>query len=69
MELQELINDICEELETTSSNKQRKRYLNSYLEDLLEYQKHHPDNIGIPSSFEIFCDLNPHALECRIYDD
>ena len=69
MELQELINDICEELETTSLNKQRKRYLNSYLEELLEYQKNHPDAFGIQSSLEIFCDLNPNALECRIYDD
>jgi hypothetical protein len=69
MELQELINDICEELENSSSNKQRKRYLQSHLEELLEYQKHHPDAIGIPSSFELFCDLNPYELECRIYDD
>ena len=69
MELQELINGMCEELENSSSNKQRKRYLKSHLEDLLEYQKHHPDANIIPSSFEIFCDLNPHALECRIYDD
>lgn len=69
MELQELINNICEELETSSLNEQRKRYLNSYLEELLEYQKHHPDAIGIPSSLELFCDLNPHALECRIYND
>ena len=69
MELQELINDICEELEKSSLNKQRKRYLNAYLEELLEYQKNHPDVIGIPSSLEIFCDLNPNALECRIYND
>jgi hypothetical protein len=69
MELQELINDICEELETTSLNKQRKRYLNGYLDELLEYQKHHPDAICIPNSLELFCDLNPNALECRIYDD
>lgn len=69
MELQELINDICEELETTSSNKQRKRYLKAYLEELLEYQKHHPDANIIPNSLELFCDLNPNAQECRIYDD
>ena len=41
MELQEFINDMCEELENSSSNKQRKRYLKSHLEELLEYQKHH----------------------------
>jgi hypothetical protein len=69
MELQELINDICEELETTSLNKQRKRYLNAYLEELLEYQKHHPDANSIPNSLELFCDLNPDAQECRIYND
>ena len=69
MELQELINDICEELETTSLNKQRKRYLNAYLEELLEYQKHHPDMNTIPNSLELFCDLNPDAQECRIYND
>jgi len=69
MELQELINDICEELENFSSNKQRKRYLNAYLEELLEYQKHHPDADTIPNSLELFCDLNPNAQECRIYDD
>jgi hypothetical protein len=69
MELQEFINDMCEELENSSSNKQRKRYLQSHLEELLEYQKHHPDANTIPNSFELFCDLNPNALECRIYDD
>ena len=69
MELQELINDICEELEKSSLNKQRKRYLNAYLEELLEYQKHHPDANTIPNPLELFCDLNPHELECRIYDD
>jgi hypothetical protein len=69
MELQEFINKIYEELENFSSNKQRKRYLQSHLEDLLEYQKHHPDATEIPSALELFCDLNPHELECRIYDD
>jgi hypothetical protein len=69
MELQELINNICEELENFSSNVQRRRYLKAYLEELLEYQKHNPDAVGIPNALELFCDLNPHALECRIYDD
>lgn len=69
MELQELIKNINDELGNSSLNKQRKRYLESYLEDLLEYQKHHPDSSTVPNSFELFCDLNPDALECRIYDD
>jgi hypothetical protein len=69
MELQELINDICEELENSSLNSQRKRYLQNYLQEILEYQKNNPYNKEIPNALELFCDLNPNALECRIYDD
>jgi hypothetical protein len=69
MELQEIIHKINDELESSSLNKQRKRYLQAHLEELLEYQNNHPDAIEAPSPFELFCDLNPTALECRIYDD
>jgi len=69
MELQELINDICEELENSSMNSQRRRYLQNYLQEILEYQKNNPHNKEVPTSLELFCDLNPNALECRIYDD
>jgi hypothetical protein len=69
MKLQELINNICEELENASLNKQRKRYLQSHLEELFKYQNNHPDDVEAPSTLELFCDLNPDALECRIYDD
>lgn len=69
MELQQLINNISEELETTSLNKQRKRYLQAYLEELLKYQNNHPESTVAPNSLELFCDLNPNALECRIYND
>ena len=43
MELQQAIKDICEELESPSINKQRKRYLETYLSDLLDYQKNNPN--------------------------
>jgi hypothetical protein len=69
MELQELINDICEELENSSLNSQRRRYLQNYLQEILEYQKNNPYNKEIPNSLELFCNLNPNAQECRIYDD
>jgi hypothetical protein len=69
MELQELIHKINDELESSSLNKQRKRYLEAHLEELLKYQNRHPDALIVPSAFELFCDLNPTALECRIYDD
>jgi len=69
MELQELVNNICEELENSSLNSQRRRYLQSYLKEILEYQKNNPYHTGVPTPLQLFCDLNPHALECRIYDD
>lgn len=69
MQLQELITDICEELESPSINRQRSRYLNNYLSELLEYQKHHPEETAVPTHLELYCDLNPDAPECRIFDD
>jgi hypothetical protein len=69
MELQQVINNICEELESPAINKQRKRYLENYLFELLEYQKHNPDVIECPTNFELYCDINPNAPECRIFDD
>lgn len=69
MELQELINNISEELESPSINRQRSRYLKNYLSELLDYQKNHPEEITAPTQFELFCDLNPDAPECRIFDD
>lgn len=68
MELQELINEICEELEGSFTNVQRRRYLRSYLEELLEYQKNNPEKTEIPNPLQLFCNLNPEALECRMYD-
>ena len=68
MELQKLIANVYEELET-SVNYQRQRYLESYLEDLLSYQINNPDQNIIPSSLQLYCNDHPEALECRIYDD
>jgi hypothetical protein len=69
MELQTVITDICEELESPAINKQRKRYLEDYLSELLEYQKHNPEAIDCPTNFELYCDINPNAPECKIFDD
>lgn len=69
MKLEQFIKNINDELNDCSLNKQRKRYLEGYLEELLLYQKNHPHETVIPSSFELYCDINPNALECRIYDD
>jgi len=69
MELEQHIIKIAEELERNSENAQRQRYLKSYLEELLKYQKNNPDILEVPTSLELYCQLNPGAQECKIYDD
>jgi hypothetical protein len=69
MELEQHIIKIAEELEKYSENTQRQRYLKTYLEELLKYQKNNPDASKVPTPLELYCYLNPGALECKIYDD
>lgn len=68
MELKETIKKLKNELDGDSLNKQRKRYLEGYLQELDMYLDKHPDATELPTPFELFCDLNPHAPECRIYN-
>ena len=48
---------------------QRRRYVEEELEELEKYKKNHPNDDHDPTCLELFCDANPDALECRIYDD
>lgn len=68
MELQNYINSICEELESPHITKQRMRYLKSHLEEIIIFQKNNPYKTYVPSNLELYCDLNPHEPECRIYN-
>ncbi|CAK6690833.1 CP12 domain-containing protein [Synechococcus sp. CCY9201] len=45
------------------------RHLEGELHDLQEYKEHHPEESKDPTSLEVYCDLNPEAPECRVYDD
>ncbi|MCP9792493.1 CP12 domain-containing protein [Vulcanococcus limneticus] len=45
------------------------RHLEEELKSLEEYKAHHPDEQRDPNSLEVYCDLNPEAPECRVYDD
>ena len=66
--LQQHINDDKDQLDDPSTSGQRRRHLEDELEHLERYQANHPGNDHDPSAFEIYCDENPDALECRIYD-
>ena len=45
------------------------RHLQDEVKDLEEYKAHHPGEQKDPSPLEVFCDLNPEAPECLVYDD
>jgi hypothetical protein len=45
------------------------RHLQDEVKDLEEYKAHHPGEQKDPSPLEVFCDLNPDAPECLVYDD
>jgi hypothetical protein len=45
------------------------RHLEEELKGLEEYKEHHPGDDHDPTSLEVYCDLNPEAPECRVYDD
>ncbi|MCS5693064.1 hypothetical protein NZK33_13890 [Cyanobium sp. FGCU-6] len=45
------------------------RHLEEELKGLEEYKDHHPEDSHDPTALEVYCDLNPEAPECRVYDD
>jgi uncharacterized membrane protein (DUF106 family) len=45
------------------------RKLQQQIQDLQDFQQRHPDEAVAPSPFEVFCDLNPSDVNCRVYDD
>jgi hypothetical protein len=67
--LQQHINDDRDELNSGNLNAQRRRHLESELDSLKKYQYNNPDTDHDPTGLELYCDANPDALECRIYED
>ena len=66
--LQQHINDDRDELDNPNTSSQRRRHLEGELDSLEKYQVSHPDDDHDPTSLELYCDENPAALECKIYD-
>jgi hypothetical protein len=58
----EILND-----PTTSS--QSRRHIEEELISLEAYKTNHPEDSHDPTALELYCDANPDALECRIYED
>jgi hypothetical protein len=66
--LQQHINDDRDELNNPDTNSQRRRHLEDELYSLEKYQANNPDIDADPSPFELYCDLNPNARECKVYE-
>lgn len=45
------------------------RKIEQQISELTDYQQRHPEEEEAPSPFEVFCDLNPSNINCRVYDD
>ena len=67
--IDEHIESIKNTLNDSQISKQQRRYLEQELEELEKFRENNPDAENVPNSLELFCDSNPDALECRIYDD
>ena len=67
--IQQHINDDRNELDDPNTSGQRRRHLQDELGSLEQHQANHPDDNHDPTSLELYCDENPSALECRIYND
>lgn len=67
--LQQHINADENELDNPNINSQRRRHLEDELNALKQYQANHPNEDHDPTNLELYCDMHPDALECRVYDD
>jgi hypothetical protein len=62
------IDDDLKELSDPLISSQRRRHIEDELEQLEQYKSNHPQDMRDPSPLELFCDSNPDAPECRIYE-
>ena len=67
--IQQHIEDDRNELDNPNTSSQRRRHLEGELDALEKYKTNHPEEDHDPTSLELFCDSNPDAAECKIYED
>jgi len=46
-----------------------RRHTEEELEALKAYKENHPEDQHDPTPLELYCDANPEAPECLVYDD
>jgi hypothetical protein len=56
-------------LDDSTISPQHRRHTKEELISLQKYHENHPEDDHDPSPLELYCEDNPAALECRIYED
>jgi hypothetical protein len=61
-------------LQDPTTSPQQRRHIEGELEELESYAENHKEEIAAgdhhdPSPLELYCDANPEAPECLVYDD
>lgn len=56
-------------LDDPLTSSQARRHIGDELESLERWVKNHPEDHHDPTGLELYCNDNPDALECRMYDD
>jgi len=56
-------------LDDPQTSPQARRHTEEELAALEAYHQNHPEDHHDPTSLELYCDMNPSAPECLVYDD
>jgi hypothetical protein len=51
------------------TSSQSRRHIEEELKALELYKANHPQDSHDPTSLELYCEMNPAARECRVYED
>lgn len=55
-------------VEDPLASSQSRRHAEEELEALERYHARHPEDTHDPTSLELYCDDNPDASECKVFD-
>ena len=55
-------------LNDPTTSPQSRRHTEEELTALKIYKANHPEDLHDPTTLELYCELNPNARECRIYE-
>lgn len=56
-------------LDDPTVSAQARRHVEDELDSLERWVENHPNDHHDPTGLELYCNDNPSALECRVYDD